>query len=100
MVCSVSTYNFRRKLTLYELLMVYAIKNSTYRGDICNLEDRSAADPQPKKLDEKANLTAKRTKHALSKAEGSTKQEKSDRKEREGRKDVGAGFKAALLPSW
>jgi len=41
-------YNFRRGLTLYDLLMVYAIKNFTYRGDICNLEDRSAAEPQPK----------------------------------------------------
>ena len=29
-------------------VMVCAIKNFTYRGDICNLKDRSAAEPQPK----------------------------------------------------
>jgi hypothetical protein len=36
-------------LRFTQLLMVYTIKNSTYRGDFCNLEDRRAAEPQPTK---------------------------------------------------
>jgi hypothetical protein len=34
-------YNFRRKFTLCELLMVYAIKNFTYRGDFAVRRSRN-----------------------------------------------------------
>jgi len=67
--------------------MVCAIRNFTHRGDICNIEDRSAAEPQPKNgrrkgkfnheaRESKKNLTAKSAKDA---------------------KDVGAGFKPACF---
>ena len=55
-------YNFRRSLTLYELLMVYAIKISLIAETavISNIVVRRSRNQ--KMLDEKANSNTKRTK--------------------------------------
>src|SRR5882724_896300 len=117
MVCSASTYNFRPKLALYQLLMVYAIKNSTYRGDFCNLEIVARRSRNQKMLDEKANVTTKCFMILRSPTEDENggislhppnanfqRRARSKKnltaKTAKNAKDVGAGFKPALLPSW